>query len=209
MARPPRLVLDAGRVVLRPPVMSDYRQWADVRAKSRDFLTPWEPVWPRDALSRAAFRGRLRRNNQDMRADAGYGLLLMRRSDGQLLGGLTLSHIRRGVAQSGALGYWIGEPYARQGYMTDALTCMVNFCARQLHLHRLEAACLPTNVPSQRLLMKCGFRQEGRADAYLRINGHWHDHLLFGMVLDPQRVVSVPPAAASVTQPAPALRRTG
>lgn len=188
LIRTPKMRLDSTSLVMRPLRMGDYAAWAELRRESRDFLTPWEPTWPRNALSRAAFRNRVRRNNYEIRQDMGYSLVLVRRSDRALLGGITLSNIRRGVAQTGTLGYWIGQPYARQGYMSEALLTVVGYAAQQLRLHRLEAACLPSNVPSQRLLAKCGFVEEGRADGYLRINGVWHDHLLFGLVLDSWRL---------------------
>lgn len=186
--RAPKLRLDAPDLYMRPLRVSDYHAWANLRRESREFLTPWEPTWPRNALARNAFRNRVRRNSYEIRQDLGYSLAIIRRSDDALLGGITLSNIRRGVAQAGTLGYWIGMPYARQGHMTAALQCLIGFAAQQLRLHRLEAACLPTNIPSQRLLMKCGFTEEGRADGYLRINGIWHDHLLFGLVLDGWRL---------------------
>ncbi|MGF1625839.1 MAG: GNAT family N-acetyltransferase [Alphaproteobacteria bacterium] len=186
--RTPKIRLDAGSLYMRPLRMGDYTAWSELRRQSRDFLTPWEPTWPRNALSRSAFRTRVRRNTYEIRQDLGYSLVLIRRSDKVLLGGVTLSNIRRGVAQAGTLGYWIGQPYARQGHMTEALLCLIGYAAQTLRLHRLEAACLPSNVPSQRLLMKCGFVEEGRADGYLRINGVWHDHLLFGLVLDSWRL---------------------
>lgn len=186
--RPPKLRMDAGNVIMRPLQMADYPAWSELRRQSRDFLTPWEPTWPRNALTKSAFRIRVRRNNLEIRQDLGYSMALLRRSDNALLGGITLSNIRRGVAQAGTLGYWIGLPHAGQGFMTEALYCLIGYAAQQLRLHRLEAACLPSNVPSQRLLTKCGFVEEGRADGYLRINGVWHDHLLFGLVLDSWRL---------------------
>lgn len=209
--RPPRISLDAGRVILRPLRSSDFAAWTELRRQSREFLIPWEPTWPRNALTRSAFRARVRRNNVEIRQDMGYSLVLIRRGDNALLGGVTLSNIRRGVAQAGTLGYWIGAVHARQGYMTEALHGLIGYAVQQLHLHRLEAACLPSNVPSQRLLAKCGFVEEGRADSYLRINGVWHDHLLFGLVLDGWRLrlTGVESAAARLPEPAAALRAAG
>jgi [ribosomal protein S5]-alanine N-acetyltransferase len=177
---PARLV---GRhTYLRMPEDRDWRPWADLRAASRDFLMPWEPTWPPDALMRDSFRRRLRRYGIDWREDAGYSFFIFRQEDNCFLGGVTLGNVRRGVAQSGTLGYWIGQPYARQGYMTDALRAVVAFSFEALELHRLEAACLPTNTASQRVLAKMGFKEEGYARKYLRINGEWSDHLLFALV---------------------------
>jgi ribosomal-protein-alanine N-acetyltransferase len=105
--------------------------------------------------------------------------LVFRNEDHALVGGITLANLRRGVAQAGSIGYWVGETYARQGYMTAALRALTPFAFESLRLHRLEAACIPTNAASIRLLEKSGFTREGYAREYLCINGVWADHLLF------------------------------
>src|SRR5579862_2428097 len=167
------------RVVLRVPQMSDHAEWAALREASRDFLTPWEPTWPPDDLTRASFRRRIRRYAEDQRSDLAYPLFVFRKSDNVLLGGLTLANIRRGCAQAGNLGYWMGSAYSRQGYMTAAVKLVVPFAFETLRLHRVEAACIPANVASIRLLEKTGFRREGFAREYLCIDGAWQDHLLY------------------------------
>jgi ribosomal-protein-alanine N-acetyltransferase len=174
--------LDAARVYLRPPRNRDWRAWAELRAASREFLAPWEPTWSIDALSRAAFRRRMRQTAIEWHEDAGYGFLVFRQGDNTLVGGVNLSNVRRGVAQSASLGYWIGAPYARQGYMTDALRCLMPFAFDRLGLNRIEAACLPHNAASRSLLLKIGFREEGHARQYLRINGNWQDHVLYALL---------------------------
>jgi len=171
-------------VYLRAPQMSDFPEWAQLREASRAFLTPWEPVWPADDLTRAAFRRRLKRYAEDQRADQAYAFLIFRAQDHVLVGGLTLANLRRGVAQAGSIGYWMGEPYARDGLMSTALRALIPFCFVTLRLHRLEAACIPTNEASIRLLEKSGFRREGYARQYLCINGIWQDHLLYGRIKD-------------------------
>jgi [ribosomal protein S5]-alanine N-acetyltransferase len=180
--QPPPLKLVGETVWLRPPERGDWQEWADLRAESRLFLAPWEPSWPSDALGRAAFRRRIARYAMDWRTDQGYSLFLYRRGDDVLLGGIGLSNVRRGVAETGSLGYWIGERFARQGYMAEALRLTLDFSFLRLRLHRVEAACLPTNVPSRRLLLKVGFREEGYAQKYLCIDGKWQDHVLFAML---------------------------
>src|SRR5262249_53452367 len=148
------------RVSLRQPQMSDYSEWAALREKSREFLGPWEPVWPADDLTRGAFRRRLKRYAEDQRSDQAYSFLIFRKIDSALVGGITLSNVRRGVAQAGSIGYWMGAPYARQGLMSIALSALIPFGFTTLRLHRLEAACITTNVASIRLLEKSGFRRE-------------------------------------------------
>ena len=169
-------------VYLRPPRDSDWGEWAELREVSRDFLVPWEPTWPKDALTRSAYRRRLRHYAEQWRNGSGYSFFIVRRSDAVLLGGLTLSNVRRGITQSGSLGYWVGKSYAGQGIMTEALRGALCFCFDNLTLHRVEAACLPANIPSRRLLDKCGFKEEGYATKYLKINGEWADHVLFAML---------------------------
>ena len=171
-------------VRLRTPQMSDYAEWAELRERSRSFLTPWEPTWPKDDLTRTAFRRRLRRYAQDIRDDQAYPFFVFRAPDDVLLGGLTLSNIRRGVAQSCALGYWMGAAYAGRGHMTAAVRAVLPFVFDTLCLHRLEAACLPHNLPSIRLLERVGFQREGLARRYLCINGVWQDHLLYALLRD-------------------------
>ena len=164
--------------------MTDHPEWAALREASREFLIPWEPTWPADDLTRSAFRRRIRRYSEDIRTDQGYAFLVFRKSDSVLVGGLTLANIRRGVAQAGSLGYWMGLPYVRQGYMTAAVHAIIPFALEKLRLHRLEAACIPTNAGSIRLLEKNGFIREGYAREYLCINGIWQDHLLFARLKD-------------------------
>ena len=171
-------------VMLRTPQVTDYSDWAALREASREFLAPWEPTWPADDLSRSAFRRRIRRYAEDLRTDQGYAFLIIRSTDDALVGGLTLANIRRGVAQAGSLGYWMGQPHARHGYMTAAVRAVIPFAFATLRLHRLEAACIPTNTGSIRLLENTGFVREGYARDYLCINGIWQDHLLYGRLKD-------------------------
>jgi [ribosomal protein S5]-alanine N-acetyltransferase len=166
-------------VSLRMPRPSDFDEWAALREESRDFLAPWEPTWPEDDLTRAAFRRRLQRYTRDQQADIGYAFLIFRDEDNRLVGGVTLNNVRRGVAQTASLGYWMGLPFARQGYMSAALSVLVPFSHGALHLKRVEAACLPHNAASVRLLEKQGFVREGYARKYLCIAGEWQDHILF------------------------------
>jgi ribosomal-protein-alanine N-acetyltransferase len=174
-------------VTLRTPQTTDYAEWAALREASRGFLVPWEPTWPADDLTRSAFRRRVRRYVEDLRTDQGYAFLILRNSDNALVGGLTLANIRRGVAQAGSLGYWMGLPYVRHGYMSAAVRAVIPFAFTTLRLHRLEAACIPTNTASIRLLEKTGFVREGYAREYLCINGNWQDHVLYARLQEPAK----------------------
>lgn len=174
--------LKHGPVYLRPPRENDWQGWSDLRRESEDFLRPWEPAWPRDALGRASFRQRQRRYAEEWRNGNGYSFFIFRNDDDVILGGISLTNLRRGVAQCASLGYWIGQPYARNGYMRESILCILPFAFERLGLHRVEAACLPSNAASRGLLAKTGFREEGFAPKYLKINGVWSDHVLFAIL---------------------------
>ncbi len=178
-------IVRGGPVRLQPPRLSDFTIWAQVRADSRSFLRLWEPTWPKDDLTRTAFRKRVRHYQRDRREDHAYPFFIWREADDALVGGITLSNIRRGAAQTGTTGYWIGAPYQRLGYMEAALTALTRHAFHHLGLHRVEAACMPDNKASMSLLRKCGFSEEGYAKEYLRINGQWRDHVLFALTRNP------------------------
>ncbi|MCA8909179.1 MAG: GNAT family N-acetyltransferase [Rhodospirillaceae bacterium] len=178
----PRLVAD--RVYLRYPLLSDWRAWAELRDASRAFLTPWEPTWPPDALERNAFRRRLRRQYLEIEQDRGYPFFIFDLADNRLLGGVSLSNVRRGVTQAGTVGYWIGAEHACQGYMTEAVCAIVGFAFSGLKLHRVDAICIPDNRPSRRLLEHLGFEEEGRVRGALKINGAWRDHVSYAILRD-------------------------
>lgn len=175
-------VLEGPGIVLRSPRQSDFRDWADLRELSRDYLQPWEPAWPEDDLTRAAFRRRLSVYQREMELGSAYPFFITDRRTGAINGAITLSNIRRGVAEMGTLGYWIGRPYAGEGRATAAVGTVLDFAFGALKLHRVEAACVPHNHASRRVLQKAGFHNEGLARAYLKINGVWSDHLLFAVV---------------------------
>ncbi len=182
----PLPVIEGKGVFLRVPQMSDWAEWARLRAGSRAFLEPWEPVWPDDDLTRTAFRRRLRRYASEIRTDMGYPFFVFRSADRTLVGGITLNNVRRGVAQAASLGYWMGAAHARHGYMSEALRALVPFTHGTLRLKRIEAACLAHNEASVRLLEKTGFKREGLARQYLCIAGEWQDHLLYArLAADP------------------------
>jgi ribosomal-protein-alanine N-acetyltransferase len=176
---PTRPLIRTPNLSLRAPIATDYPAWAVLRLESREFLTPWEPVWNEDDLTRPSFRLRVKRAAREIATDEAYSLFIFDNRSEALIGGLTLGLVRRGVAQACTLGYWMGQRHAGKGHMTEAVRGALRFAFSDLALHRVEAACLPSNEPSRRLLERVGFQQEGMARAYLRINGAWTDHLLY------------------------------
>ena len=179
--------IDTERMMLRPPVHSDFRAWATLREQSAEFLKPWEPSWSSDHLTRKGFVNRVYWANRSIAQGTALPLFLERRSDRQLLGAITLDNIRRGPAQAGTIGYWIGEAYSRQGFMREALTALVHHSFQVLDLSRLESACLPENSASRGLLEKCGYKYEGVAQSYLQINGRWRNHVLYANLRSDRR----------------------
>lgn len=181
-SRPPLPVLAGRTVMLRPPANRDYAEWAALRRESREFLTPWEPKWTSDELERSAWRQRMRRYRDEIAHGTGIPFLIFDKASNRLAGGITLGNIRHGVAQSGQIGYWMGVDHAGKGQMLEALNLVVGFGFETLRLHRIEAACIPDNARSIRVLEKAGFQREGLLRSYLRINGVWQDHFLYALV---------------------------
>lgn len=182
-ARDDMPVLLGPRVTLRAPRPSDHAQWSALRRASRDFLKPFEPRWSETDLGRRVYLSRLRRARQEAREGTDYSFFIFtgREHDLQLVGGITLSNVRRRAAQFVNLGYWMGQAFAGQGLMTEAVGVVVPYCFDTLGLHRIHAAFLPDNMASRRVLEKNRFREEGFAENYLQIDGKWADHVLFGL----------------------------
>jgi ribosomal-protein-alanine N-acetyltransferase len=180
-------VLKTGMLTLRLPQMGDYVAWSSLRQISRDRLTPYEPEWAGNELTREAFRNRIRFYHREYRDNSGYPFFIFANNGETLIGGVTLSNVRRGVTQSASLGYWVGLPYQRKGYMSEAVQATTGYGFNELTLHRIEAASLPDNIASIKVLEKCGFQREGLARRFLRINGRWQDHLLFSLLEDDTR----------------------
>ncbi|MAK60592.1 MAG: 30S ribosomal protein S5 alanine N-acetyltransferase [Ponticaulis sp.] len=167
---------------LRLMNMADWKSWADVRGRNRDYLQPFEPIWSQDALTKDYFLKQVRAAEYEYDHGMGAMMLMIHLDTGKVMGGINLRNLRRGVAQMATVGYWIGEEWGRAGRMTKAVRAMVAFGFDELGLHRVEAACVPENETSAAVLRRAGFQEEGFAKGYLRINGRWRDHRLFAIV---------------------------
>ncbi len=172
------------RVHLRPLTLDDYTEWSDLRAVSRAHLEPWEPEWRQDELWRSSYRRRIRHYQREAREDLGYAFGVFETVEDKLVGGVTLGNVRRGVMQCATLGYWLGEAHIRCGYMSEAVRAVIPYAFGQLRLHRLEAASMPSNTASIRVLERTGFVREGLARRYLKISGSWQDHIRFALLAD-------------------------
>ncbi len=175
------------RMTLRAPRHGDFRSWVSLRQSSAEFLTPWEPTWSRDHLTRKSFTNRVYWAQRSIGNGSALPLFLIRRQDSVLLGAITLDNIRRGPAQAGTLGYWIGAAFARQGYMAEAIAGIANHAFQAMDLSRLEAACLAENSASRAALERSGFKYEGVAQSYLQIDGRWRNHVLYANLRSDRR----------------------
>ena len=173
-------------LTIRCPQLTDHAEWRALRLKSRQFLTPFEPRWGETELSAKGFADRVRRNRRDASTGTEFSLLIFDHSPRRpvMVGGMTLSNIRRRAAQNVTLGYWMAVDFAGKGIMTRAVALILPFVFDTLGLHRIEAACLPDNTASRRVLMSNGFREIGLAEYYLQINGEWRDHVLFALTAE-------------------------
>jgi [ribosomal protein S5]-alanine N-acetyltransferase len=176
----PDHVCQGAKTFLRAPRVDDFEQWRDLRQQSRSFLEPWEPAWQDDEFLLSSFRRRISHYAKLANDDMAYPFFIFDRDANKLLGAITISNVRRGVAQMATLGYWTGAAFANTGVMTDALGAILTFARDEIELNRIEAACLPGNEASIKLLQRTGFEQEGFARSYLKINGRWEDHILWG-----------------------------
>ncbi len=175
------------RLSLRLPEHRDFREWAKLRHQSRAFLSPWEPIWAADHLSRASFTNRVYWSQRAVKNGNAVPLFVFHKEAGQLVGAITLDNIRRGPSQVGTIGYWVGQQYARQGFMSEAIIAMVAHAFGALDLSRVESACLPNNVASRGVLEKAGFKYEGVAQSYIQINGRWRNHVLYAALRGDRR----------------------
>ena len=175
------------RLSLRLPEHRDFREWAKLRHQSRAFLSPWEPIWAADHLSRASFTNRVYWSQRALKNGNAVPLFVFHKEAGQLVGAITLDNIRRGPSQVGTIGYWVGQQYARQGFMSEAIIAMVAHAFGALDLSRVESACLPDNVASRGVLEKAGFKYEGVAQSYIQINGRWRNHVLYAALRGDRR----------------------
>lgn len=173
------LLLKTDRLYMRPPQLADHLDWAKLRSDGYEYLAPWEPLRAHDHLSKASFRTRTRWSAHAIRADRAVPLFIFHQQDNALLGAITLDNIQRGPAQYATIGYWMGECHAGNGYMAEALQGMVHHAFGPLDLSRIQAACLPGNAASRRVLEKVGFKYEGVARSYLQIAGKWRTHVLY------------------------------
>ena len=172
------------KVILRPPQYSDWKAWADERKKNKLYLQPWEPLWSINELERSSFVKRVRMFERLSHNDQAYSFLIYKSDNEDFIGEVNISNVQRGIIQSCTIGYWIAKDCEGKGMMSESLELVKEFIFNELKLHRIEAACLPHNIPSLKLLLKNGFIKEGTARKLLKINDKWQDHTVLSFILD-------------------------
>ena len=171
-------MLSGANVRLRHPNWADFDDWVRARFQSRAELARWEPDWDDNIADRRLYKHRLNIYRRFAGAGTAYPFHVFDAS-GQLVGGCNLADIKRQVARSAQIGYWIATPHTRRGYGLEAVRLVTDFAFAGLGLHRLEAAVQDTNHASTGLLTKAGYRSEGLARGYLRIGEDWVDHRIW------------------------------
>jgi [ribosomal protein S5]-alanine N-acetyltransferase len=171
------------QVALRHLTEADASVLLDFMRENRAFLEQWEPARDADFLTIAAQRAEIEAAASDAAADRRYAYGVFH--EGELVGRLALNEVVRGVFQNAYLGYSIGERWNGRGFATEAVGLAVRLAFDELGLHRLQAAVMPRNAASIRVLEKSGFREEGYAVGYLCINGRWEDHRIYARTAAP------------------------
>jgi ribosomal-protein-alanine N-acetyltransferase len=183
------VVLKGRRVTLRPLAVGDFNQWQEVRTRSAEWLTKWEPRRPPGAPdvvdSRAAFAARCRARDRERQLGAGYGFGIFHGP--RFCGEININGVQRGPFQNAYVGYWVDEECAGQGLVPESVVVVCRHAFEDLGLHRLQIAIIPRNAASRRVVEKLQIRDEGVAVRYLEINGVWEDHIRFAITLEEWR----------------------
>ncbi len=174
------------RVMLRPLQANDWPQWAEVRQRNEQWLTPWEPLRPTNLLDptrdREAFMSRCSARDRDRQMGVAYGFGVFVGND--FAGEINLNNVARGALQSGTVGYWIDRDKAGHRYIAEGVVTLAKFAFEQLRLHRLEICIVPRNSNSRRVMEVLSVREEGVALRFLEINGAWEDHVRYAITAE-------------------------
>jgi ribosomal-protein-alanine N-acetyltransferase len=175
--------IETGRLVLRAPRTGDVNGLRGALRKNAAHLLPWTAASPahQDPASLSSVSRSILRDRREWRAGRRFAFLIVPRADERsIIGRITLGGVLWGVFQNAHLGYWIDSDQQGLGLMTEAVRALTCSALSTGKLHRVQAAVMPHNAASQRVLEKVGYRREGFAQRYLCIAGKWEDHVLFG-----------------------------
>jgi [ribosomal protein S5]-alanine N-acetyltransferase len=184
----PRERLREGGTAIRPLESSDLPALVEARMRNREFLAEWEPTRDESFFTPAGQARELALDDAAWRTATGFPFAILDVNDGdRLIGRVALANVVRGVWQNATLGYWVSEDVGGRGHATAAVRLALRFAFEVAGLHRVQPAIMPRNVRSRRVVEKCGFRHEGVALRYLKINGAWEDHDLYAMTVEDWR----------------------
>lgn len=172
------------RLELKAFVPEEAGELLNLRLTNAKFLEPLEPMRSASYLTLAGQQTEIMQSEQGRMRDQAYIYAIWLRESGKLLGRAALTGIVRGPFQNANLGYFLDEAHNGKGYMTEAVVAVLELAFVKQGLHRVQAGIMPRNERSRRVLEKAGFRHEGLAKRYLKINGVWEDHMLFGITIE-------------------------
>jgi ribosomal-protein-alanine N-acetyltransferase len=175
------------RLVLRPPGTSDVAAMRRALRANAVHLRPWSvaPAHGEDPASLTVVSRSVLRHRREWKRGLSFVLLVTPRDDDRtVIGRIALGGVLRGAFQNAYLGYWIDAEHQGRGLMTEAVVAATAFALGPAHLHRVQAAVMPRNAASLRVLEKAGYRREGFAERYLCIAGRWEDHVLFAATVE-------------------------
>ena len=158
-----------------------------LRARNREFLQPLEPWRPDGFLTLSAQRGDIEWAIRQRQAGLSFPFGIFEHETGALVGRLTLANVVRAAWQNCTVGYFVDESTNGRGYATEAVHLASGFAFEEASLHRVQAAVMPRNAPSIRVVEKNGFRFEGLAKRYLQINNVWEDHNIYALTSEEWR----------------------
>lgn len=168
-------------VYIRRMKETDAASLLDLRRRNRAFFQPFEPVRTERDFSMAGIQDTLAQDQLHWERGSGYGFGIFGRDDERLVGRVNLSNVVRGAWENCTVGYYMDREAGGRGWMTEALGQAVGFAFGEAGLHRIQAAVMPRNLPSIRVIEKSGFRYEGLAEYYLKINGVWEHHRIYSL----------------------------
>jgi len=176
------LVLDAGKIILRPLRLRDRAQWDQIRAENRAWLSPWEATHPRIPSEAGthklpSYSAMLINHHREGRA--GRTITLAIWYEKKMVGQISMGGIIYGAGRMAHIGYWVDKRYANLGITTQAVNTITEYAFSELELHRVEINIRPENITSRRVAEKAGYILEGERPRFLHIDGKWRDHLCF------------------------------
>ena len=86
--------------------------------------------------------------------------------------------------ESVEFNYAVDERYKSNGYMTEALNAVKDYCLNEIKVNRIFGGCEINNIASKRVMEKCNFKYEGILRNHLKLRDGYHDMYMFSFVRD-------------------------